>query len=52
MRRCWRVGFILLLCSVFADASNLPFINDDYPKALNSAKRQKLPIFVEVWAPW
>ena len=42
---------LLLICTV-ASASNLPFINDDYPKALTTAKQRSLPIFVEVWAPW
>jgi hypothetical protein len=32
--------------------SGLPWINDNYPKALAEAKERKLPIFVEVWAPW
>ncbi len=30
----------------------LPFINDDYTKARTEANRSKLPLFVEVWAPW
>ena len=30
----------------------LPFIEDDYPKALAEARSKKLPIFVEAWAPW
>jgi hypothetical protein len=30
----------------------LPFIADDYPRALAEAKSRKLPIFVESWAPW
>jgi hypothetical protein len=30
----------------------LPFIDDDYPKALAEARAKKLPIFVEAWAPW
>ena len=30
----------------------LPFIEDDYPKAMAEAKSRKLPIFVEAWAPW
>jgi len=42
---------VLLICTVVS-AVNLPFINDDYPKALAAAKRGNLPIFVEVWAPW
>jgi hypothetical protein len=30
----------------------LPFIADDYPKALAEAKASKKPIFFEAWAPW
>ena len=30
----------------------LPFIEDDYGKALALAKQKKVPIFVEAWAPW
>jgi hypothetical protein len=30
----------------------LPFIEDDYSRALASARQRKLPIFVEVFAPW
>ncbi|MGA7991069.1 MAG: hypothetical protein WCC53_06520 [Thermoanaerobaculia bacterium] len=30
----------------------LPFIADDYPKALAAAKAASKPIFLEAWAPW
>ena len=30
----------------------LPFIDDDYPRAVALAKQRKVPIFVESWAPW
>jgi hypothetical protein len=30
----------------------LPFIADDYPKALAQARAEKKPIFLEAWAPW
>ena len=30
----------------------LPFIADDYPRALAEARAQRLPLFVEAWAPW
>ncbi len=30
----------------------LPFVADDYARALSEAKARKLPIFVECWAPW
>jgi hypothetical protein len=35
-----------------APASGLPFIEDDYAKARIEANRRKLPLFVDVWAPW
>jgi len=30
----------------------LPWIADDYGKALAEARARKLPIFIESWAPW
>jgi hypothetical protein len=30
----------------------LPFIADDYARALSEARVKKIPIFVEAWAPW
>jgi len=42
----------LLLAPVIAAASNLPLINDNYPKALANARQRNVPMFVEVWAPW
>jgi len=30
----------------------LPFINDDFAKALSEAKQRNAPLFVDVWAPW
>jgi hypothetical protein len=30
----------------------LPFIVDDYPRALAAARGQSKPIFLEAWAPW
>jgi hypothetical protein len=30
----------------------LPFVSDDYAKALGEARAQKLPLFIEAWAPW
>ncbi len=30
----------------------LPFIADDYPKALAAARAARKPIFFEAWAPW
>ena len=30
----------------------LPFIDDDYPKALAQARARQVPLFIEAWAPW
>jgi hypothetical protein len=35
-----------------APAMVLPFIHDDYPRALAQARARKLPLFIESWAPW
>ena len=31
---------------------SLPFLHDDYARALAEAKQTKRPIFVDAWAPW
>lgn len=33
-------------------AEVLPFIHDDYARALREAKRTNRPLFVDAWAPW
>ena len=33
-------------------AEALPFVHDDYPRALAEAKRTQRPLFVDAWAPW
>ena len=30
----------------------LPFIENDYPRALEEARKRGLPLFVDTWAPW
>ena len=57
-----RVALVLLLASCARPGSEggapaavgpvLPWIADDYPKALAEARARKLPIFVDSWAPW
>ena len=32
--------------------TRLPTIEDDYSKARAEASQRKLPLFVDVWAPW
>ena len=42
----------LLLAATALPAAALPFIENDYAKALARAKTNNLPMFVDVWAPW
>lgn len=35
-----------------AHKAALPFIEDDYGRALGEARARKLPLFIEAWAPW
>jgi hypothetical protein len=46
----------LLLAAVLAAAAlpamALPFIENDYSKALARARTNRIPLFVDVWAPW
>jgi hypothetical protein len=35
-----------------APAKVLPFIHDDYARALNEARTKQVPLFVETWAAW
>jgi hypothetical protein len=30
----------------------LPFVQDDYTRALAEARARKVPLFIEAWAPW
>lgn len=40
------------LIPALASATPLPIQNDDFARAQAEAKARKVPIFVEVWAPW
>lgn len=50
------VGQLLLAASLAVSAPSgpqvLPWIEDDYPKALAQARARNLPMFVDNWAPW
>lgn len=61
MRRGFRAGLVWALLAVSGAASGkavpaggqaLPFVDNDYPKALSEARAKKLPLFIEAWAPW
>ena len=30
----------------------LPFVENDFPRALKLAQDRKVPLFVDAWAPW
>ena len=42
----------LLLAATALPAAALPFIEDDYSKAVARARAKNIPIFAEAWAPW
>ena len=46
------VVIALLALSARAADPVLPFIRDDYSKAVAEAKAKNVPIFVDAWAPW
>lgn len=61
MRRLAPLAFLVLSAcaapkvapkTTAAHLEALPFIHDDYPKALAEAKRRQKPLFVDAWAPW
>jgi hypothetical protein len=51
MRKIVLLATLILAASVHAK-DVLPFIEDDYAKAVAAAKAKNVPIFVEAWAPW
>ena len=50
--RAFATLLLVVLAGTASAAEVLPFIADDYAKAVAEAKSKKLPIFVEAWAPW
>jgi hypothetical protein len=45
-------ALLLALVPATGHQAALPFIDDDYAKALAEARARNLPLFVEMWAPW
>jgi hypothetical protein len=35
-----------------ASPKRLPFVDDDYARAIRDARARGVPVFVEAWAPW
>jgi hypothetical protein len=42
----------LLVIAAFTAHAELPFIENDYVKAMARARARNVPVFVEAWAPW
>ena len=47
----------LALATILASGAHaagrvLPFISDDYDRAIAEARARKVPLFIESWAPW
>ena len=42
---------LLVLTSLSARA-DLPFIENDFARAIAQARAKNVPLFVEAWAPW
>jgi len=49
-----RLLVVALLAAALPAAAKdvLPFIENDYGKAIARAKAKDLPLFVDAWAPW
>ncbi len=53
-----RLSTLLLLSALAASSvlsaapTRLPFIEDDYARARAEAAKRKVPLYIEVWAPW
>ncbi len=42
----------LLLLFAAATGPRLPWVENDFPKALAEASARRVPVFVEMWASW
>ena len=48
----WAVIAFFLAFGKLAGGAGLPFIQDDFGRARAEALQHKVPIFIEIWAPW
>jgi hypothetical protein len=46
------IASLLLIASAAQAKEVLPWIENDYTKAIARARSADLPVFVEAWAPW
>ena len=53
IRNALLTGLLLTALAPLASAKEvLPFIDNDYSKAIAHARAKNVPVFVEAWAPW
>lgn len=52
MKKLQAVALLAVAAAFTGTAAELPFIRDNEDRALAEAKERKLPVFVEVSAPW
>jgi hypothetical protein len=52
MRKTLLTLTLLLVATAARAKEVLPFIENDYTKAIARAKSTNRPLFVEAWAPW
>jgi hypothetical protein len=52
IRRISQLILTALLAVTASAAETLPFVKDDFAKAVALSKAKNIPIFVEAWAPW
>ncbi|MFN3196788.1 MAG: thioredoxin family protein [Bradymonadia bacterium] len=46
------VGALMLICLGSAHGKGIEWIKDDYAKAMELAKKKRVPLVVDLWAPW
>jgi hypothetical protein len=52
MKRTLALAVLVLSAMPVLAKEVLPFIEDDFAKAVAQARTKKEPIFVDAWAPW
>lgn len=52
MKRFLAVALLALSASPVLAKEVLPFIENDFSKAVAEGRAKKEPIFVDAWAPW
>jgi hypothetical protein len=48
----WTPALLAMMTVAATTPARLPIVNDDFARARALATARKVPLFVEVWAPW